>query len=255
MTMSPGPFDLLVLAGGSSGSLAQLTGANKKALVPLLDRPLFEWTLQALQSSGVFRKVLVAGPCELRHYDLGSAGWCPSTGSAVLNTLLYANYLRLQSRSPSNCFPIVISCCDAPLLTPSLVRSTLKAMGGLDADIVVNLVSKETIDKLAPRSQRTFWSVDGLRIKPSVMFLIKNPLKLWKCLFPLLHLRQWRKSPARGLQILGDDTSNLADILERLCRMTGQRVAFLKVDHPELAIDVDKPSDLIIVREILQARL
>lgn len=255
MTTSQDQFDLLLLAGGSSGALAQKTGTTHKALIPLLDRPLFHWTLQALQASEVFRRILVAGPYQIRHQVLASVGWFPGTGSAVLNTLLYADYLSLRNRSQGSCLPVVIACCDAPLLTPSLVRSTLKTMSRSDADIVVNVVRKEMIEQLAPGSPRTYWEVDGGLFKPSVFFLVRNPAGLWRCALRLFLLRRVRKSPSQGSRVLGGTLAHISDIEDRLCRLTGQSVSIQQIDHPELAFDVDKPSDLADARKVLREHL
>ena len=52
----------IILAGGDSTSLSVLTDAIPKPLLPVLNRPLIEWQLQALQRSGIEEVCIALSP-------------------------------------------------------------------------------------------------------------------------------------------------------------------------------------------------
>ncbi|MCI0408442.1 MAG: NDP-sugar synthase, partial [Acidobacteria bacterium] len=52
----------IILAGGNSTSLSVLTDARPKPLLPILNRPLIEWQLQALLRSGIEEVCIALSP-------------------------------------------------------------------------------------------------------------------------------------------------------------------------------------------------
>ena len=59
----PGDTTAVILVAGRAQRLAPLTDRTHKALLPVADRPILAWMLQALHAAGVRRSVLVVGHC------------------------------------------------------------------------------------------------------------------------------------------------------------------------------------------------
>ncbi|ESP86923.1 sugar phosphate nucleotidyltransferase [Candidatus Halobonum tyrrellensis] len=69
------PSDAVVLAGGEGSRLRPLTKYRPKPLLPVANRPVIEYVLEALEAAGVERVVVVVGYRGTRIQDYLSDGW------------------------------------------------------------------------------------------------------------------------------------------------------------------------------------
>lgn len=60
---TPAETTAVILAAGRAQRLAPLTDRTQKSLLPVGDRPILAWMLEALHAAGVRRAVLVVGHC------------------------------------------------------------------------------------------------------------------------------------------------------------------------------------------------
>jgi len=158
-------------------------------------------------------------------------------------------------------FPLLITTADHALLTPDLVDFFASAARETGADIVAGLVSAEVLLAAYPQTKRTFLRFRNGRYSSCNLFCVLTEaglrvLDFWRRI-ERDRKRPWRIARAFGIgtlvaYVLGRLT--LEQGLARLSRTLGVDARAVIVPTAEAAIDVDKPSDLTLVEEILQRR-
>lgn len=113
----------------AAGRGVRMRSPRSKLLVPLLGRPLFGWTLEAIFESDLFAEVLVACPPEDMH-ELGRILKRENSGGAEAR-LVEGGETRQES--VANCIREISVGCDIvavhdaarPLVTPQLLKDVL----------------------------------------------------------------------------------------------------------------------------------
>ena len=93
-------MDAMITAGGTlkpDDPLFQQFGIEKKALLPMVGRPMISWVLEALRNSGGVDHIAIVGldPDELDYQD-DRLHFTPSTGNLVDNVVnrLYSGFRK-----------------------------------------------------------------------------------------------------------------------------------------------------------------
>ncbi len=150
-------MDAIITAGGTfkpEDPLFQLTGVEKKALVPLGGRPMVNYVLGALRASGLVDHIVVVGLTsgEVNLED-DQLHFVDSVGGLVDN--IFAGLYKLQEINPLvNKFLLVSS--DIPLITPESIQGFVESCGNQEADIYYAVVEEKTMEARFPNSKRTF---------------------------------------------------------------------------------------------------
>lgn len=133
----------LIVAAGSG----QRLGAGKaKALVPLLGRPLYEWSVEAFRRAGSIGRILVLVPPGQAD-EFTMEGIEKVTGGATRSESVANGLGRLDSVEG----PMVVHDAARPLVTPELIDrsvAALEASPPLDAVITASPVT-DTIKKVS----------------------------------------------------------------------------------------------------------
>lgn len=150
-------MDAMVTAGGTfkpDDPLYQQFGIKKKALLPMVDRPMISWILDALRNSGIVDHIAIIGlePDELDYQD-DRLHFAPSTGNLVDN--VYEGMYTLQKFNPE-VKKILLFSSDIPLVTPEIVHGFVEECGSQDANIYYSVVKRDTMEAAFPHSNRTF---------------------------------------------------------------------------------------------------
>ncbi len=154
--------------------------------------------------------------------------------------------------------PTLVTTCDHVLLTGGDIITFLDSQPA-GSDIAVGLVAAETVLAKLPTARRTWLKfARGAAYTTCNLFLLKGPraravLAFWA---GVEHNRKrvwrlaWYFGPllfiAFGLRLL-----SLEAAFSRASRSIGARVSPVILKEAHLSIDVDKPSDVEIAREIL----
>jgi len=255
----------LVLAGrrGPDDPVAAAAGLGHKCLVPADGVPMLARVVEALAASRSIGSIavsiedpdLVGSLARLsRQRDEGRLLVFPSAATPSLSALATAEAL-------DHPFPLLITTADHALLTPDLVDFFASAALETRADIVAGLVMAEVLLDAYPQTKRTFLRFRDGRYSSCNLFCVLTEsglrvLDFWRRV-ERDRKRPWRIARAFGIgtlvaYVLGRLT--LEQGLARLSRTLGVDARAVIVPTAEAAIDVDKPSDLTLVEEILRRR-
>lgn len=248
-------FNALVLAGAKEkGPLEIAENVDNKALIMLDNRPMIDYIVDALNSSENIDRILVVGPKNELHPYIGKkVNEILNPGNSILGNMeIGLNFFN----SADN---LLLLTSDIPLITSEAIDEFLEICTKRKAYIGYPIISKENIVKKYPETERTYIKMkEGIFcggnivfFKPEVFF--KNK-KLIKKLFDN------RKSTWRYVKILGlkfilkflFKTLTLEEIEKRLTDILGYNSIAILISYPEIMIDLDKPSDLKLIRKCLE---
>lgn len=244
----------LVLAGTRPGGdpLAQQNGVTHKALLDIGGISMLTRVVTALRAVPQVARVVVATeradllqtlPAGDKPVSLLQAGSGPSASVG----------LALKALGT----PLLVTTADHALLQPEWVREFLDADAS-DADALVGLARREAVLSAAPGTLRTWLSFSDDDYSGCNLFLLRTPaaqgiVTLWQ------ELESARKRPLTLLRRLGLSYVlryrlgwlTLSAALARLGRLCGARLRPVILSDGRAAIDVDKPADLALVRELI----
>jgi len=254
--------DAIVLAGGLSNGLEEEAAEwPNEALIPIGSRPMIDYVVAALRQTAAIDRIVVAGPIAELNRVLGEQpGLLLAEGGATAIQTLQLGLRRLfpEGIQPHTPQWVLVATADIPLLTVAAVQNFLELCRKRAGDLYYPIVSREQNETHYPGVKRTYVMlregaftggnlvlVDGRVIAPcaqlaeQIVARRKNPLALsW-----LLGLGFVIRFLLRRLSI--------AEVESKASRLLGIRGVAVVSGYPEIGVDVDKPSDLLLVRRIL----
>ncbi len=250
------PYTALVLAGTRPGGdpLAQYAGVSHKALIPVGGEPMVLRVLRALAASRAVARIVVAIdrpdvlaglPDPGKPVSMMPAASGPSASVAAA--------LALEGT------PLLVTTADHALLQGAWVDEFVAAASEDPlADAFVGLARREAVLAAAPGTARTWLRFSDGDYSGCNLFLLRAPaavgvVRLWQ------ELETERKRPLKLLRRLGLlyvlryrlGRLALPQALARLGKLAGTRLAPVVLADGRAAIDVDKPPDLELVRELV----
>ncbi len=255
----------LVLAGqrGPGDPVASAAGLSHKCLVPAGGIPMLVRVVEALTASRSIGSIAVSiedpnlvGDIERLSPQREEERLLVFSSAATPSLSALATAKALDRP-----FPLLITTADHALLTPDLVDFFAAEARASGADIVAGLVPAEVLLDAYPQSKRTFLRFRDGRYSSCNLFCVLTEeglrvLDFWRRV-ERDRKRPWRIAKAFGIgtlvaYVLGRLT--LEQALARLSRTLEVNARAVIVPMAEAAIDVDKPSDLTLVEEILRRR-
>jgi 2-C-methyl-D-erythritol 4-phosphate cytidylyltransferase len=235
--------------------MAVEAGVSHKALIPVGSVPMLERVITALAEVPRISRILVA----IEKPEIVAALprlRVPVTAVAAAEgpSASVAAVLAVEGA------PLLVTTADHALLQPAWVEEFLDAEPD-DADALVALTRRESVLEAAPGSQRTWLRFSDGYLSGCNLFLLRTPeaariVSLWRS------LEVDRKRPLSMLRRLGLSyvlryrigRLALGAAMQRLGVLCGARLQPVILRDGEAAIDVDKPADLTLVREIVGRR-
>lgn len=247
--------DALVIAGGyNSDKLQKCSEVAKEALIPIGDKVMVEYVVEALEHTPGINKIAVVGPNELQnifaHKDkLIIAEEGKSAIDSVINGL---ELLKPQGR-------LLILTADIPLINPTAISGFLEACQDTSVDIYYPIVPKEANEAKYPGIKRTYVTIKDGTYTGGNAFLV-NPNIVHKCAEKGKRLVKLRKSPLALSSLIGwrfilklvTRRLTLQEAEEKFSNLLGVKGRAVISPYPEIGIDVDKPSDLQLVKSVIE---
>jgi GTP:adenosylcobinamide-phosphate guanylyltransferase len=250
------------MAGGvpqQDDLLFEFTQGRPKAMIPLVGKPMVQWVLDALTGVERIDRILMVGlgPDEgLRSPKL--ARFIPDQGSMLRNVIRGVD--AMMELNPV-CHQVVISSADIPLITAEIVERHLDSCAGTDLDMQYGVVERSVMEGRFPNSRRSYIRLTDGEYAGADLFVI-NPEIVYSNRQMWEELMGSRKSIINQARIIGLGTLlrllfrrlSLRDAEIRVMRaleLTGRAVP---VVDAELGMDVDKPFQLEICRQVLETR-
>jgi len=250
-------FDALVLAGGGKAEpLTEQEGVSNKAFIMLNKRPLLSYILQALEEAPSVDRIVAMGPqkdLEILRQEGYNIEILPEQESMLDNVAA-----GLEALDQDRLSLVVTS--DIPLLTAKVVEEFIRLCAPFEHDFYYPILSRETCQGSFPETERTYvrlregyitggniglvnprWFSDNRDRLEMFISYRKKPLKLLKILPPALIIKYLFKSLS---------VNDLEHFLSRLLRFRAKAVA---CDCVEIGVDVDKISDLELIKNVLKA--
>ncbi len=248
-------FNLIILAGGKRKDWPQQYTCTMKAHLPIAGKPMLDWVIEAFHKSNIFKNIIVVGTKQLD--NLNSMQYIKkrlAQGSSLLQNLVHAVlyikfFIYKMAKSHQG---YVISFCDAPLLTPRIIKNTLHNIDQSEADIVMHYVEKSTLIKAGlPSKDRSYMTIGGKEYTGTNIYYIRKSSLLLKCLPYIGRIRKVRKEPNKILELLGCTGKTFPEIEIILSSLLKAKVRIFTSPHPEMGIDVDKPQDYELINQLL----
>ncbi|MGE5573945.1 MAG: nucleotidyltransferase family protein [Bacillota bacterium] len=246
--------DAVILAGADNdGRLAGYDAARYEALIDIAGKPMIHYVLRAVKTCSRIGRVAVVGPKKALEEAIppGNAIMVERVGSIVDN-------LKAGIRSLDPQGKVLIVTADLPLLTPEALEDLFQKADASPADIHYPLLRKETNEARFPGMKRTYLTVaEGTFTGGNV--ILASPLGLEACGRLLEQAVATRKKPWMMAAFLGLRCTvkfilgrlSIHDVERRLQEIAGVRGVAIISEFPEIAVDVDKPSDLELVRRLV----
>ncbi len=255
-------MDAIVTAGGIpqvEDVLYPYTQGAPKTLLDLAGKPMIQWVLDTLGSSPLVDRIFVIGLKE--HGALSCSKemeFLPDQGDMVAN--IREGVRRIVELNPEAEYALVVS-SDIPALTTEAVDWVVENVLASQADVVYNVIQREVMEARFPGSKRSYVRLKDVEVCGGDMNGVR-------CGFALGASPIWdeliaaRKNALKQAAMIGFDTLLLVLLRAMRLEQAVQRVSRrLKIDgravlcpYAEVAMDVDKPHQLEILRSDLANR-
>jgi GTP:adenosylcobinamide-phosphate guanylyltransferase len=258
-----GALSAVVLAGtrGEGDPLAAAEGVRHRALLPVAGVPMLLRVVRTLRASpGVGRiEISIDDPSALD--DVEELARAVADGTlAVRRSLDSPSRSVLDSLEAAGSGPVLITTADHALLTQEMVACFLEGGEATQADLAVGLVARTVLEARFPESTRTWLSFRDDDYSGANLFLFRTPASRRAAAF-WRRAESFRKRPWRLVSAFGPVALilfllrrlDLDGALARASRAIGAKIAAVRMPMAEAAIDVDRPSDLALVEELLGA--
>ncbi len=256
-------MDAVVTAGGiplPGEPLYPYTQGKPKALLDIHGKPMIQWVLDALEGAKHVENVVLIGLNE----DSGVTCARPLTfipnQITMIENILGGIHKVMEINPQAE--QVLLASSDTPGITAEMVDWEVETTRQLDADICYTVATRQVIEARYPSSRRTFVKLKDVEVCGGDMNVVRTALAstnldIWKKLI------EARKNPLQQAAILGLDTLFLVLLRMLTLNQAVSRVASrlhlkgraIVTPYAEMAMDVDKPHQLEMMRADLANRV
>lgn len=252
-------IDAIILAGSTNdGKLRSCSSENYEALVEIACRPMVSYVVDTLRQSRFIGRIVIVGPMdELERLFAGMDRVLIAPGGTTpIESLMNA----LEVLKPLG--RVLVATSDIPLLTGKSVTDFIRKCSRSGADVCYPVVPREVNDRFFPGVKRTYIKFKDLVVTGGNLFMI-NPRVVPDCAKKAQLFVECRKSPLKLAKLVGwrfllkylTGTLSLKDAEAKVSKIFGIHGMVVISPFPEVGIDVDKPSDLLLVSEKLAQKV
>ena len=242
----------LVLAGSRPGTVdpvAAAEGVSHKALVDVGGMPMLARVLHALRAAGIEHIAVSADAPEVLSLAHALSA-IPVPPGAVPSASVAAGFATMGP-------PLLVTTADHALLRPQWIADFI-ADTPSRADVAVLLARRALVEAALPGTRRTWLRFADGAWSGCNLFLLNTPkadaaIETWKAV-EAERKRPWKIAARLGAGTLASYLAGrltLAEAIARLGRKVGVNAAVVAARDGLAAVDVDKPGDLVQVRQIL----
>jgi molybdopterin-guanine dinucleotide biosynthesis protein A len=255
-------MDAILLAGGKPNPEDPLYAESQgqsKALIDVAGKPMIQWQLDALSKAKLISNVVIIGINSVSNLSCEKPMTIiPDAGGWLENILAGMDHVRKTSPATTHA---LISSTDIPTVTHEILDWRIQAALESSADLNFAVVERSTMEARFPGSKRSFVRLQDVEVcggdanVANVNLVADN--QLWNRLFAA------RKSVRRQASFMGFDLLirlltrqlSLHQAEQKLSSRLGLKGRVVISPYAELAMDVDKPGQLEIVRRDLKSRI
>ncbi len=252
-------LNALIMAGSSkSGLLEEQEGVENKVFVKIEGRYMIEIILDVVSSHPGINRILVVGDAEklekLKEKGYQNIEIVPQVGG------LFSNALEGVSHADPH-EPCIIVTADIPLLTGEIFEEFLNNCKPYDHDFYYPVITKADCLQQFPTAKRTYVTMkEGPLTGGNVMIVKPDWIVAKKEL--ITKYISYRKKPLKALSILPPGIIikyltrrlSISDMEKFFAKLIGVKGKTIITSRVEIGVDVDKPEDLELVREVYRMR-
>lgn len=244
----------VLLAGGPADALSATTpGAPNKAFADVAGMPLVERTLRALRDAPSIGRIIAVAPPQMHDSAaLQLADECRPDGTRIRDSLRSG----LEGLPPDEA--VLVSTSDLPVLTTPAIEDYVQRVRAADADVTYGCVERSVHLARYPEVPHT-WA----RLREGRMcgtgFMTMRP-RVYPGLERFIErLGAARKNPLELAALFGWPVLmryavgrlSITHAEARASRVLGARVRAIVSPYPEIAVNVDRFSDLALAQRLL----
>ena len=252
-------MDVILTAGGTptpEDPLYSFSDGLPKAMIPIGDKPMIQWVLDALATAKTINRVVLIGlAVDMQVYYPREMVRIEDRGSMVENIL--AGVATLRSYPDPSQYAL-ITASDIPAATPEAIDWVSEQTIAAKKDLVYTVISQSVMETRYPDSRRSYIPLKDIKICGGDI----NAIDMTRINYnnPLYRkLIASRKNALKQAALLGLDTLlliffraiTLAQTEKRVCKRLDVDGKVLPCPYAEIAMDVDKPGQLEILRKDL----
>ncbi|MBE3574752.1 MAG: nucleotidyltransferase family protein [Firmicutes bacterium] len=257
-------YTAVVLAGApNEGALKEVAGDRYEALIEVAGRPMISYVIGTLRRSPHIGRIGVVGPVEELSKAVGdTVDWLEPSGQALIDNIFRGLERAARDSVAQKGHKILLVTSDIPLLSTEALDDFFQrcqARGG--RDVYYPVVPREANEAKYPGVHRTYVRTkEGTFTGGNLVLVAPEALgKIRTLLAAAVNLRKkpWQLSRLLGLRFtlkLLFHRLSVQDVEAWLPRALGITGAAIISPYPEVGIDVDKPSDLALVRQVFAER-
>ena len=256
------PLNVVVLAGGQvapEDPLFNLSPYGHRSLIDIHGKPMVQWVMDALSQSEQVGTLYVMGLSE--QVGLTSEKPCvymPDEGGIFEN--IHAGVTRSAQDYPDR-HKVITASADIPAITSDMVDWLIgQIQAQPEKQLFYNVIPQDVMETRFPASARSYVhfkeiAVCGGDINAVDVDLFAKERSLWK------NLAETRKHPLQQAALLGLDTLLLVALrmitlegaVKKICQKLDIRATALVCPFAEMGMDADKPHQLALLSETLEA--
>jgi len=247
-------FTALVLAGSRAGPdpVADYAGVTHKALILIDGAPMILRVVNALKQAGAGRIAVSTDHPDVIATIAATGIDCLAPESQPSLSVLSA----LQSLGP----PLLVTTADHGMLRPEWVTQFLACVPA-HADLAMLMAERAVVEADAPGTRRTYYRFAGRAWSGCNLFHLTTPqaaaaLELWRTV-EVHRKHPWKIARLIGLTTLARYFGGRLTIHQAVALLGASvevRAAVVESRFGLAAVDVDKPADLDLVREIVASQ-
>ena len=249
-------MDAIVTAGGiprPEDPLYSYSHGNSKALIDVAGKPMIQWVLDALGEAKKVDNVIIIGLSPKSGVTCKKPIHYVSNQGRMLANIVagVSKALEINKRTK---YVLVVS-SDIPTIKPEMVDWLVKTCMETKDDLYYGVCPRNVMEARFPDSRRTYthlkdMDVCGADINITHVRMTTEHLDMWESLIGS------RKSPLKQASVIGFGTLfalftrrlTLDDAVRRVCDRIGIKGRAIVWPYAEPCMDVDKPSQLELLR-------
>ena len=246
----------VVLAGGPADEVARLQpGAINKAFVEIGGKALVTRTLEALRHCPSVGRLIVVAPPEMHQSDALALADDTRDAGVHIRESLASGLAGLPNDDP-----VLLSTSDLPILSAKAVEDFIAGSRRRDPDLAYAILERSIHEAKFPEVPHTWARMrDGtycggafVTIKPRIFPSLSRVIE---------RLGAARKNPMHLALLFGPDVLlkfalrrlSVADAESRASRVLGAKVRAVPCAYPDMAVNVDRASDVALAERLIQA--
>jgi GTP:adenosylcobinamide-phosphate guanylyltransferase len=254
-------YPALILGGYSPDKpdpLALAVGANRKSLIDVAGKPMVYWTVKALAESERVDSITIVGLSPEDNIDFGVDVSYVQNQSTHIDNIM-AGVRALQEDDPNTTYAVVVS-ADVPLLQSRTVDWFVDACEKKGGDFFYSIVEQQVMESQYPGSARSFVPIVEGRFCGGDLFFVDIHVAVGNEDL-VRDLLDRRKNVFQQIRLAGIGTL-IKFLFRRLTLQDAEKVGSRLVNcdarvlvspYADLGMDVDKPHQLEMVRQLLGA--